>query len=486
MKDEIVAYEEFQPLEVERYRDKRYKILSICTKSLDHYMIKKFLPKEEGFVHLEARTFHEALKIVSYVHIDLVLVDDRVDELDLETIMKKMAGFIGLQHVPKIFLLSNEYDRERFPKFSKNIDFLKKPMSESMLRHRVMLHLEREDRAMSSRSFFRQQAYRQFFKANRSLSLYQEIFDKSEQMMLIYSPKEQKFMEVNQAFENFFTNVRLLNRIFCNKRVMKQFVPPIDNPAYLNYYLPQQWFDEALVNREFHFTLRVHLSYHEYSFSVMVDRLESYGEPLYLIKLISMIDYMPSHDRQKSGSEIKLKEGNLASFKEDFLTLRSLLYTSDRPSKKVDEAIMRLSSKLSIVCDDSSIVEDGEDMSRLNFSKKLYDALEQHSYYQEVTINSHTLEEFDPIEDPIFITVDSKQLDTLIEQLLIEEERVDILLYETTDMVIVEVAYGENKNFDQQKMSTDLEPTLTKLEASMEIYEEQQKHIIVINLPKKS
>ncbi len=486
MKKEIVAYEDYQSCETKHKIEKRYKILSICTQSLDHYMIKKFLPKEDGFVHLEARNLHEALKISSYVQIDLVLIADRIDELKLESIMKKIAKFNGLQYVPKIYLLSHEYESGSFPKFRKNIDFLKKPMSESMLRHRVMLHLERDDYTISRQSYFRQQAYQQFLSANRSLSLYQEIFDKSEQMMLIYSPKDQQFMEVNQSFENFFTNVRLLNRIYRNKRIMKQFVPPIDNAAYLNYYDTKQWMYEALSNREFHFTLRVQLSYHEYSFNVMIDTLDSYDEPLYLIKLFSMVDYMPTYDRKQSGSEIKLKEGNLASFKEDFLRLRALLHSSEYPSPKIDEAMMRLSSKLSIVCDDSSIVEDSDDISRINLTKKIYDVLEEQHSYQEVTINSHTLEEHDPLENPVYITVDLNHLNSLISQVLLPEEQIDILLYETTDMVIVEVAYGESESFEPQKITSALESTLDKIDASMEIYEEKQKYIIVINLPKKS
>ncbi len=467
-------------------RGSDYKILHISDNSLETYMVEKYLPTKEGYKILKANSLMEGIKIINYLSLDLIIIDDNMIHNRLDEIVVKLSNINLKQKIPLLIILSEDYDESKFPKYNRHIDFVKRPIDRMIFTHRANLLIDNARGNLAKRSYFKELANERFLEASSYLLLYHDIFDLDENMMLIFDKKMDKFIETNKAFEKNFTNVRVLNRIFKSKRAIKATIPYIDEPNYINYYDFDEWIELLTKNREFNFSIKIKLSYQEYSFSLIVKKLYLENRDIYLIKLIDIFAYSATKSKKESVS-LQLKEDNLYAFRDDFISLRDLIRRVElRDKKSCDELLYRLSSKLSIICDDSSLIEDREEDRESNKLQNLYeithDRLNSYSKNREIFLNSNKLDELDKNQRAIYAKVDKSSFEQIIDRLIEHTEgRVDLMIYETNETVILEYAYDSHEKMIKKESFGEL---INKLNLLIEIVHEEQKSIVVINLPK--
>ncbi len=470
----------------ERFKTKKLKFLIISENSHEIFMVKRYCPKEEGYTILEASTLPQALKIASYVSLDLVIVDDRLEGLSLDEALGKLLSISSLQYTPKLLLLTDEFKDIKIPKYSKNIEFLKKPLTKEIFLHRANLLIQNMQHS-ANQSYFKHNFYHKMSEASSLMDVYYDIFEHDESMMLIYDDMSRSFLEVNSAFEKFFSNVLLLNRIFFNKKVAREFVPYMDEDSYLNYYNPDEWISKAIQNCEFDIptNIKIHLSCREYSFNLIIRELNFDNRSIYLIKMINIYDFFPKNEGKKS-ADLQLKESNLYSFKDEFLKLRELLKRQKvKKSDDIDKLIYHLSSKLSILCDDNSIIEELNLNNKLDLYNYIVELLKEHSDKRAITLNSKLItNKYDCDLGKIYLDLNKDEVKDLVSAIL-ESMRsdIDILLYESNSMAIVEFS-SKDVELDELELQTLLSPYLRRLNANIEIVKEQTSVIVVVNIPK--
>jgi len=468
---------------------KKYKILVISENSLDIYMIKKYLPKEQGYNILEASSLANALKILNYITLDLIIIDDILHgKDDGYTILKKLSTMQIIKDIPKMLLLTKGYEDRDLPSYNRDFDYVKKPLDGIVFKHRTQLLIDNSKEVSAKKSYFKQLSYQKFLEASSYLGVYHDIFEMDEGMSLIYDRDLNTFVESNSAFENFFTNIRVFNRIVFNKKLVKEYLPYIDESNYINHYKSDEMMDAIIKNLEFNFSLKVKLSFNEYSFSVVAKKIELKGRDLYLIKFINILDYLPKSDSEVRSANITLKESNLASFKDEFLKLRSNLQKSQLNNKEhIDKLVYQLSSKLSILCDDSSIIDDYKVINKENIYALISKNLKDYDSKYSITLNSKKIDEnFDENSEVIYSKVDEKNITRFVKLLLdcYANSDIDMLLYESNETIIMELAFDEANMKEDEILIKDLTFATKELDATLERVKESKKVIIIVNLPK--
>jgi CheY-like chemotaxis protein len=468
---------------------KKYKILVISENSLDIYMIKKYLPKEQGYNILEASSLANALKILNYITLDLIIIDDILHgKDDGYTILKKLSTMQIIKDIPKMLLLTKGYEDRELPSYNRDFDYVKKPLDGIVFKHRTQLLIDNSKEVSAKKSYFKQLSYQKFLEASSYLGVYHDIFEMDEGMSLIYDRDLNTFVESNSAFENFFTNIRVFNRIVFNKKLVKEYLPYIDESNYINHYKSDEMMDAIIKNLEFNFSLKVKLSFNEYSFSVVAKKIELKGRDLYLIKFINILDYLPKSDSEVRSANITLKESNLASFKDEFLKLRSNLQKSQLNNKEhIDKLVYQLSSKLSILCDDSSIIDDYKVINKENIYALISKNLKDYDSKYSITLNSKKIDEnFDENSEVIYSKVDEKNITRFVKLLLdcYANSDIDMLLYESNETIIMELAFDEANMKEDEILIKDLTFATKELDATLERVKESKKVIIIVNLPK--
>ena len=468
---------------------KKYKILVISENSLDIYMIKKYLPKEQGYNILEASSLANALKILNYITLDLIIIDDILHgKDDGYTILKKLSTMQIIKDIPKMLLLTKGYEDRELPSYNRDFDYVKKPLDGIVFKHRTQLLIDNSKEVSAKKSYFKQLSYQKFLEASSYLGVYHDIFEMDEGMSLIYDRDLNTFVESNSAFENFFTNIRVFNRIVFNKKLVKEYLPYIDESNYINHYKSDEMMDVIIKNLEFNFSLKVKLSFNEYSFSVVAKKIELKGRDLYLIKFINILDYLPKSDSEVRSANITLKESNLASFKDEFLKLRSNLQKSQLNNKEhIDKLVYQLSSKLSILCDDSSIIDDYKVINKENIYALISKNLKDYDSKYSITLNSKKIDEnFDENSEVIYSKVDEKNITRFVKLLLdcYANSDIDMLLYESNETIIMELAFDEANMKEDEILIKDLTFATKELDATLERVKESKKVIIIVNLPK--
>lgn len=462
---------------------KKYNIAIVSENSLEIYLIKKYLPKEEGYRVLEASSLKELLKITNYLSVDLIIVDDGLNENKGIATINKLLEFEPLKKTPVMLLLSRNYSKDELSINTKNIEYIKKPIDEVIFKHRVMLLIDKSKGQIQRSSYFNNMALKRIDEAKDYFSIYHNIFLNDSNMMIIYDKTKDSFIEANSSFERFFGNIRLFNRIFFNKKLLAKSVKKIDEPNFLNYYDSSKWIDMVLKNSEFNYLVKVNRTFEEFSFNVIATKLDSNIGELYLLKLINIYDYLPQNRSLSKGADLKLKEQNLSSFKEEFTLLRSyVLQNNQIANKQIANLFLKLSSKLSIICDDPSIIEDISNISddlystTLNILKQIKD--------KSITLNQKNLDDVNhKSESHIYINKDVNLIGRLIDEIIMLQvigSDVEVLLYQSNDMIIYEFALTG----DIDKANQSIKELIKKLDASIEFIEEENQSIVVVNIPK--
>lgn len=459
----------------------KYKVLLLNQNSLDSYLIEKFLPKEDGYNIFKASSLIEALKILNYVQIDLVIVDDKFED-DIDNILTKLSHLDKNSNRSVMILLSDDYEHSLMDRFSKNIDFVKKPLEKNLFLHRVRLNLFDKKRSFSDTSYFVKSANSKLNEFKEYISIYHNIFQDDEQMMLIFDPKEAIFLEANLAFERNFTNVKFLNKIVKNRKIYREFFPYMDSANYINHYEIDSFLELLEDSLDFNYSLKIKDGFREYSFTTIFKEFYVGAKRYYLIKLIDLYDYV--NDSNSDSAKVTLKESNLSSFKDEFISLRELL-KKEKLSKNVaiEELIYKISSKLSIVCDDDKIIDDFHSHNLSDIYKLLVDTGVKYSDLK-IKINSKDISSLkeDTIHNDFLTKIDEKVFLKFISTLFENSSKdIDILIYKSKDTIIIEYSYSSDDRFIKKDI---LKEYLDKLNINLEIVNEDGKIIVVINIPK--
>ncbi len=442
----------FNELTSQEVQKKLLKILVISENSSDIYMIKKFLPKTEGYIIHEAATLSAALKVMNYLNLDLVLVDDMLSDLDGYDIVTKLNHIDITKDIPKIILLTTDYKSDKKESFhSENLDFVKKPLDKVIFKLRVKSLIKNAHYKLDRKSYFRHLASQKFKEAQSLMNIYQEIFESSESILCIYDSENEKIVESNAIFEKFFLNLNSFNRIISNPRLARKFVPYRDEANYLNYYNPNVWMKTLIEGGSFSYLVKLQRDFKEYSFTIFVNKIMYEERALYLIKLSNIYDYLPQKKGFNNDNKLALKEKNLEVFKDDFLKLRELLWRQTSHDEKIDTLIYQLSTKLSIVCDDSSIVQEAERSKEINVYFTIVQLIKNKFSKSNVHINDKKVDKLlEENSEIYFANLDGDAITNVLFGLLnnyygshfnepIEHRRLDITLYEKEADLIIEI-----------------------------------------------
>ena len=368
---------------------KLLKILLISENNADIYMINKLLPKTDGYLVHDVATLSGALKVLQYLHIDLILIDDMLSDLDGYEVNEKLNHIEIIQDIPRILLLTKDYKSEKKEgAISHNLDFVKKPFDSVIFKLRVKSLIRQNAQKTDRRSYFKQLSEQKFEEARAQMSIYQEIFETSESIMCIYDADKKQVVESNAIFEKFFLNLSSFNRIICNPRLARRFVSRMDEANYLNYYNPKEWMDTLISGESFTYLVKLQRDFKEYSFDIFVKQILIGENRLYLIRLSNVYDYLPQKASERMHAKIDLKEKNLEVFKADFLELRDTLAQEKVDEEKKERLLHQLGVKLSIVCDDASIAEEVSEREESNVYSILVQLLKEKFIDKKILINN--------------------------------------------------------------------------------------------------
>ena len=392
----------------EKNQQKVFKILVISENNSDIFMIKKMLPKNDGYKIYEVSTFSGALKVLNYLSIDLILVDDMLSDLDGYESVFKLNKLEIAKEIPKIILLTQDYKIEKKESIQEeNLDFVKKPFDSVIFKLRVKSMLKNSVEKIDRKSYFKHLSNHAFLEAQAYAGIYQEIFESSEKMMCLYDAHQGEVVEANAIFEKFFINVNAINRIISHDRIARKFVPLMDEANYLNYYAPSEWIQTLIEGMGFTYLVKLKRDYKEYSFNIAVQKIQVSDRNLYVIKLFNIYDYLPQSKREKPSVKLPLKEQNLGVFKDDFLHLREQFRRLNVDNKNIETLLYQMSSKLSIVCDDVSIVQDYNQRKEVNVYFVLASLLKKRFMDKNIYINNQKVDKFlEENEQEIYLPLD--------------------------------------------------------------------------------
>jgi CheY-like chemotaxis protein len=435
-------------------RDKvDFKILVISENSSEIFMVKKLLSKAEGYTVHEAATLTAALKVINYLKLDLIIVDDKLSGVDGYDVVDKLNLIDITKDTPKLILLTTDYKVEKREAFNaQNSDFAKKPLDTVLFKLRVKSLLESAERNRLHQGYFRELSLKRFQEAQSYMHLYHDIFESDENIMMIYDAKRRMAVESNAIFEKFFLPIYSFNRILSNPKLARKFVPFIDEVNYLNYYQPDIWMDTIISGSEFNYQLKLHRDFKEYSFNISVKEISPDLKDIYLIKLSNIYDFLPHRDSQEnSDMKLSLKEKNLSEFKEEFLALRERLWYQNIEDEKVKKLLYRLSTKLSILCEDASIVKMQEHTKRINVYFLLVKLLKEKFLNRNIYLNGMKVDvSLDENYEELYLNIDADAMVDLVFGLLnnyygnyfntsMQHKRLDISLRKDSDTLMIDM-----------------------------------------------
>ncbi len=498
---------------------KNYKLLVISENSSEIYMIKKFLPKEEGFIIHDAPTLSMGLKVLNYLSIDLIVVDDKLSNIDGYEVVSKLNQIEISKEIPKIILLTTDYKTDKKESFNAdNLDFVKKPLDSVIFRLRAKNLIKNSSKKSDRKSYFRQLSYAKFQEAQSYMQVYQEIFDSSENLLCIYDASRDEIIESNDLFEKFFLNLHALNRILKNPKLARKFVTYMEEINYLNYYHPSEWMSTLIEGKDFNFIVKLQRDYKEYSFNIFVKKIALDHHSYYLLKLSNIYDYLPTKAKQENDAKLTLKEKNFTVFKEDFLKLRELLWYQNIENSEVEKILYQLSTKLSIISDDPSLVVDFSTRKEINIYFFMVELLKKRFSDKQIYLNNKKIDKFIEEEAESILTKLNPQIfQDLIFGLLnnyygsyftdtIEHQRLDIELFEEGDHICVEMtmqmqeelaSHGSfvDKLFHKQKeditddivesLPKNVKQSLSLLNAEIKKIDSQKETKFIITIAKK-
>jgi DNA-binding response OmpR family regulator len=302
--------------------NKNYKILLINQNSLDILLVNKLLKDLGNFKVYEAGNIKAALKIVSYMSLDLIIVDDKLPTVSGTEIITKLNRSQLLKDVPKVMLLTENYKENHYAyRHYENLDFIKKPIDSLIFKTRIHSILKSQQDNFMSGSLFENMIDRKIDEAKEFLKIYKSFLDIDQNLLFVYDKKGNQVVESNKNFIKFFGENRLFNRVVSNPRLLKRFVPSISDPNYLNSHHVATWLDLITSAQDFNFLITIKNRSKTFSFNVLVNKMKLFNKDMYIVKLSNHILDISSSKKikfqnQKVNSYLSLLQGSLNALDE--------------------------------------------------------------------------------------------------------------------------------------------------------------------------
>ena len=444
-------------------RNKNTKLLVISENNSDIYMLKKILSKVDGYIIHEASSLSSALKVMHYLKLNLIIVDDNLSELDGYEVVEKLNKIKITKDIPKIIMLTDSYKTEKIESLAgDNIDFVKKPLDSLIVQLRVNNLIKNSDKKLDRKNHFQHLARQKFEESNALMAIYQNIFEYSESMMCIYDATNKTIVESNAIFEKFFLPINIFNRILSNPRYVRKFVPYIEEANYLNYYNPKEWMQTLIEGGDFSYLIKFQRDYKEYSFTIFVKQLLDENSSLYSIRLSNIYDYLPHKNAKNRDSKLHLKERNYEVFKDDFIKLRESIHHENIENDEITKLLYQLSVKLSIVSEDASLISEVGKEQKINVFSVLLELCVEKFNHKIIYINDLKVTKLlDRNSEMVYSTLNSTALYDLIYSLLshyygshfsseVEHPRVDITLSQKSTSITITITLNELDNSTNQ------------------------------------
>jgi DNA-binding response OmpR family regulator len=483
--------------------NKKYKVLLISQNSTDIFLVNKLLNDLGNFKVYEAGNLNAAMKVVSYLTLDLIIVDDRLPKLSGYEIINRLNRNQLLKYVPKVMLLTKDYKESQFGNANfDNLDFIKKPIDKMIFKTRIHSILKNQQDKFKSGSIFENMIDAKISEAKEFLKIYKSFLDIDQNILFVYDKKSNQIVESNKNFSKFFGENRLFNRIISNPRLMQKFVPTSLDPNYLNAHHISTWLNLMTSTSDFNFLLTLKNRSKEYTFNVLLNKMKLFKKEIYIVKLSNY--NIPVATK----SEIKFQNHKVNSA---LVSLHNSLNKLDNLDQRdiIREDIKNVLDALKI---SSSHFEDQSehDSNDVNvyfiIAKILKEKLHKNI---QVTLNSELItDELKYDHQIIYAKVSADALHDVVKGILgsyldTQEMRVDVKVFElennlkieiiTTDKkrdnsksVLVNKLFKKDSIKEEKMMQTttkQVQNALTILNADIKTYFTNGQNIFLISIP---
>lgn len=418
--------------------NKNYKVLLISQNSLDIFLVNKLLKDLGNFKVYEAGNIKAALKVVSYMNLDLIIVDDKLPTVSGTEIITRLNRSQVLKDVPKVMLLTEDYKESLYADENyENLDFIKKPIDSMIFKTRIHSILKNQQDNFMGSSLFENMIDRKIDEAKEFLKIYKSFLDIDQNLLFIYDKRGNQVVESNKNFIKFFGENRLFNRVVSNPRLLKRFVPPVSDPNYLNSHHIATWLDLITTASDFNFLVTIKNRSKKFSFNVLVNKIKLFNKDMYIVKLSNHILDIPS------SKQIKFQDQKINA---SLSSLQGSLNALEVSDEKVE------------IEHDIKVLLEALDISTLHFdrrSKHRTDEINVHfviasilkDRFDEIdaTLNLAVINaDFQPDQDILYAKVSSNALRDVVSGILgsyhdTNNLKVDVKLYQLKDNLKIEI-----------------------------------------------
>ncbi len=480
----------------------KYKILLICQDSTDILLVNKLLGDLGEFKVYEAGNLKTALKVTSYLSLDLIIVDDRLPTLSGYDIIKRLDKSITLKNVPKVMLLTKDYKVNSYKEASfKNLDFIKKPIDSMIFKTRINSILRNKENKYLSGSIFENMIDAKISEAKEFLKIYKSFLDIDQNLLFVYDKNRNLVVESNRHFANFFGENSLFNRVIKNPRLIQKFLTKMSDPSYLNSHDSETWIELIESASDFNFLITVKNRAKTYTFNIIINKIKLFAKEMYIVKL-------SNHNRvvlDKKEVTIKYSEAVFNNLRE--LKSQIDILDESKQKDKMSGYLINLLSELNISVPLLKKSEHKEDII-VNIYFIIAKILKDRLSSMNATLNSEKItKDFEENYQEIYIKISPDALNDAIRGILdnyheVENLKVDIQLYQLKNNLKIEIITTNrnqsehssiiNKFFkndqaqnhtNEQMVPKHVQNALSHMDADIKTYFNNGQNIFLITLP---
>jgi len=445
------------------YFSKNYTVLLISQNSADIFLVNKLLNQLGSFNIHEVGNLKEAQKVLTYLSLDLIIVDDKLPTVSGYEIINRLNRSQVLKDVPKVMLLTNDYNENIYVDVNfDNIDFIKKPIDKMIFKTRIQSILKNRQDKFTSGSIFENMIDTKINEAKEFLKIYKSFLDIDQNLLFVYDKKDNKIVESNKVFNRFFGDNKLFNKIIASPRLLKKYIPKNSNPSYLNSHHSSTWLSLLTSATDFNFLLTIKNRSKEYTFNVLVNKLNLFKKELYIIKL-------SNHNINLVGTkQIKMQSQKISS---SLFSLRDAIDKLDPSQEKdqIEEAIRDILTELQIPVKnfEKQIIEE-KSVDAINIYYEIANILKEKADEIEATLNARTVDNnFKLDREHIYAKISTDDLAHAVRGILesyhdMENLKVDINLFQFENSLKIEMITSKKDSEDFTHMLVN---TIHKIES---------------------
>ncbi len=487
---------------IDNIRGKKQKILLICQDSTDILLINKLLGDLGEFKIYEAGNLKTALKVASYLSLDMIIVDDKLPTLSGYDIIKRLDKSMTLKNVPKVMLLTKNYKMNSYQNATyDNLDFIKKPIDNMIFKTRVNSILKNKEDKYLGGSIFENMIDAKIAEAKEFLKIYKSFLDIDQNLLFVYDKKIGKVVESNRHFANFFGENSLFNRVIKNPRLIQKFLPKMSDPSYLNSHHSKTWVDLIESTSDFNFLITLENRSKTYTFNIIINKIKLFEKEMFIVKLSNQCREI----LDKKVTNIKYNEAVFSNLRELKFEIDTL--NESKQKDKLHKHLTNLLDGLNIPIPLLKKSEHKEDVV-VNIYFIIAKLLKDRLSSMNATLNSESItKDFDENYQDIYLAISPDALNDAIKGILdnyheVDDLKVDIQIYQLKKNLKIEIittnrVQNENSSIidkffrnekaqnhmNEQMVPKHVQNALSHLKADIKTYFNNGQNIFLITMP---